>query len=960
MRLVVTLLFAATLALAQTALQGTVRGAGIPLPGATVTATQASTTLSTITDDHGAYTLTLAAGDWTITAAMTGFVSQTHPSTTPDFDLVIAPYTGPASVPTAPPPSPTANEQPAPAARASSKSSPRSNSPAAAANPAPAPAPAQPEALAINGSVDNGAASPFAQAAAFGNFRRNSFSLYNGAFGFTLDNSALDARSFSLSGQNTPRPSYNNLTGIFQFGGPLRIPHLLNANNAPNVFVFYQKELNQDITSTAGLVPTLAERQGDLSALGAPSIAPGNISPQAAALLALYPLPNLTGNPQFNFQVPLTSNTHQDSLQTRVSKTFNRQNQVFGTAALQSTRSDAPSIFNFLDTRRTLGWNSSLTWRHSFTQRIYTTFTGNFSRQTTQSLPFFAGRQNVSAAAGILGNDQTPLDWGPPSLSFSSGFASLRDADPANNRNQTAAFSVSTYINRNDHNFQFGGDLRRLEFNYFQQQNPRGSFTFNGAATGNDFADFLRGTPDTASIAFGNADKYFRESSYDLFFTDDWRLNSSVTLNLGARWEYSAPVSELYNRLVNLNITGDFTAAAPVVGTGAAQLHPDRHAIEPRLALAWRPLAASSLIIHAGYGVYYDTSVYPNIALEMSQQFPLSTSLSLANTAATPLSLATAFQSPPAATPDTFAVDPNFRIGYAQTWNASAQRDLPGALVGTISYLGTKGTRAPQRFFPNTVAPGAVNPCPACPVGFLYLTSNGNSTLESGKATIQRRFRSGFSANLTYTYAHAIDDASLGGSQSQSAVNSPSTVVAQNWRNLDGERARSSFDQRHNVNLTAQYSTGVGIHGGALLKGWKGAAYKGWTLTTMLNGGSGFPLTPQTFLTVPGTAFTGIRPDVTGVAFPNPAAYTLPPAGQFGTAGRNSITGPNQFFLNASMQRSFQATDRITATLRFDAMNVLNHANFPSLDTLFGSAQFGTPLAASPMRSIQTTLRFTY
>src|SRR5262249_47294485 len=77
--------------------------------------------------------------------------------------------------------------------------------------------------LLINGSALNGASSPFAQNAAFGNNRRGPGSLYNGSLGLIFDNSALDARSFSLSGQDTPKPSYSQLQSVFTLGGPLRI-----------------------------------------------------------------------------------------------------------------------------------------------------------------------------------------------------------------------------------------------------------------------------------------------------------------------------------------------------------------------------------------------------------------------------------------------------------------------------------------------------------------------------------------------------------------------------------------------------------------------------------------------------------------------------------------------------------------------------------------------------------------
>jgi trimeric autotransporter adhesin len=92
--------------------------------------------------------------------------------------------------------------------------------------------------LLINGSVMNGASSPFAQAFAFGNRRNGAGGLCTGGIGLILDNSALDARPFSLSGQNTPKPTYNRITGVATLGGPLRIPHFLR--HGPNCFVGYQ------------------------------------------------------------------------------------------------------------------------------------------------------------------------------------------------------------------------------------------------------------------------------------------------------------------------------------------------------------------------------------------------------------------------------------------------------------------------------------------------------------------------------------------------------------------------------------------------------------------------------------------------------------------------------------------------------------------------------------------------
>src|SRR5262249_30964484 len=196
-----------------------------------------------------------------------------------------------------------------------------------------------------------------------------------------------------------------------------------------------------------------------------------------------------------------------------------------------------------------------------------------------------------------------------------------------------------------------------------------------------------------------------------------------LTLNVGISWEYEIPINEKYARLVNLSVARDFSQYAQVIGNDL--VHPDKIGFQPRVAFAWRPIAASSLIVRGNWGIYRNTNVYQSIAVQMAQQAPLSTSLSVQNSTQTPLfSLQNGFVGVPGVTATTFAIDPNFRIGYAQNWMLSVQRDLPAALQMTATYLGTKGTRLPQEFLPNTFAPntlatGAINPS-----GYIYLASN--------------------------------------------------------------------------------------------------------------------------------------------------------------------------------------------------------------------------------------------
>jgi len=943
--------------------RGAVTFNGLPVPGATVTAARDGHKSTTVTDSQGAYAFAdLPGGNWTLTVEMFGFAPTAKEiAVVPGmpaalWELKLLPLESiraaigrpPALKPSTPRPATQPASQPADedlALRAA-------------------------DGLLLNGSVNNGAASPFAQSAAFGNNRFGGRSLYNGSLGVILGNSAWDARPYSLTGRDTTRPAYSHATGVLTFGGPLRIPRLFE--NGPNVFLGYQWTRNNNAAAAPALVPTQAERAGLFSTpvrdplTGLPF--PGNtvpqsrMSPQALALLSLYPAPNVEGGTRYNYQVPLLSPTHQDSLQSRFNQFLGRRNQLYGRFAFESTRSASPNIFGFLDTTRSLAVNTGVNWWRQLGQSWFFNLGLEFSRSAARVTPWFQDRANVSAEAGIAGNLQDPMNWGPPTLNFSGGIASLSDAQSSFDRTRTTGLSYSMMWNRRAHNVAFGLDFRRRQFNLRSQQDPRGTLSFTGAQTGNDFADFLLGIPASASIAYGNPDKYFRASSYDAYINDDWRVRAGLTVNAGLRWEYGSPITELYGRLANLALTPGYTAAAPVVAGHpdypASLVRPDRSGFEPRIGIAWRPLPASSLIVRAGYGIYRDTSVYQTLARRMAQQPPFSTTLSVQNTSANPFTLAGAFAAP--ASFNTFAIDPDFRVGYAQNWQLSVQRDLPGALQMVAAYLGVKGARAVQAMLPNTWPAGAANPCPSCPVGFTYLTSNGNSSRQAAQLQLRRRLRSGLAAGLQYTFSKSVDDAAALGGSGGSVATAPLSI-AQNWRDLSAERSLSSFDQRHLLTLNLQYTTGMGLGGGTLLRGW--------TFAAALTAGSGLPQTPVYLAPVEGTAVTGtLRPDYTGAPLYdspaglhlNPAAYTAPPPGQWGNAGRNSITGPPQFNLNASISRAFRLGDRLNLDLRVDSANLLNHVTYTAWNTTAGSLPFGLPAAANAMRSVQTTLRLRF
>jgi hypothetical protein len=106
--------------------------------------------------------------------------------------------------------------------------------------------------------------------------------------------------------------------------------------------------------------------------------------------------------------------------------------------------------------------------------------------------------------------------------------------------------------------------------------------------------------------------------------------------------------------------------------------------------------------------------------------------------------------------------------------------------------------------------------------------------------------------------------------------------------------------------------------------------------------------------------------NATGTTHINASAFAAPAAGEWGTAGRDSITGPDAFTLNSSLARTFRPHGKTYLDMTVNATNLLNHPAFTSWDTVWNGAsasnqqQFGRPLAAGSMRSLQTTVRLRF
>jgi hypothetical protein len=890
-----------------------------------------------------------------------------------------------------------------------------------------------------------------------GGFGRRGFDANrpHGSLYYGIGDSALNASPFSLTGAPTEKPAYLQNSFGGSVGGPLNIPHIYNGGSKTFYFINFNGKLGENPFDEFSTVPTLLERQGNFSQTIYPSGVPvqifnpatnspfpcnptcnvipaTSINSAALGLLNYIPLPNLPGTVQ-NFHYVTSATSDRDDLNIRV-------NHTFGAAPVRGRRGggrNAPrnnlSVgFHFHESSVTLtnpfpSVGGSTTIRSFDIPVSYTRSIGkltnivraDFNRNRTHTQNLYAFNNNITGTLGITGVSTNPFDWGLPNLSFSD-LASLSDTAPALNRSQTYTFSDNVIWNHGKHTWRWGADYRRVQVNTETDSNPRGSFVFTGVNTsqmvsgqpanntGYDFADFLLGLPQQTSVQFGQPE-YFRGNYWDLYVQDEWKMRANLTLNLGVRYEYVSPLTEINNRLVNLALSpavlnpelplssATVTPIQPgTPGLPATLVRPDRNNFAPRLGFAWKPLP--NTVVRGGYGINYNTGAYQSIAQQLALQPPFATTSTNVQAAPGALTLQSGFPPPAAGTiTNNYAVNPNYHLGYVQIRNLDLQQQIRPTLLLNLDYTGTKGTDLDILEAPNRTLTGIRI---AGVQAFTYENSVGDSEANAGSVRLRKRLSAGFSIGGTYTFSKSIDDASSIGAGATSAASSAglgaggtgaagggastsggTANVAQNPFDLSAERGLSSFNQKHK--FTADYLLELPFgHDKRWLSGntpWRAIAgdwqWSGdWTIA------SGLPFTPR-FLNDVNDVNTGtnstLRPDVVpgqSVSLSNPsiaqwfntAAFTAPPEngnGQllaYGNALRNGIIGPGTRVLDMAFTKLFPLKEARVLEFRAQATNIFNLVNYSSIDTNFDTPQFGKVTAAGAMRQFTMTARFRF
>ncbi len=844
------------------------------------------------------------------------------------------------------------------------------------------------------------------ETAVFGNrsSRRNRDALRGGAF-IEGRNSAFDASPYALNGNTIEKPSYSQVRFGASIGGMLKIPGLLSSDGGM-FFLNYGAARSHSPFSAFAVMPGAAERSGDFSQLATANtiydpltslpfagnaIPVSRISSAAAGLMKLIPNPNQAGQVQnYSFVTSVPNNS--DNVSLRLSQSIGNKDRIAFNTSWQQRSGESAQLYGFRDASEGSGMNYDLTWNHTYSSRFILNARASYNRNRNALVPYFAYGDDISGALGITGNSREPVNYGPPNLSFTN-YGDLNDAGHSLRRVHTLTYSggITSLIGK--HSIRSGIELKRTRLNTVAEQNPRGTFTFTGLATsaldasgstlsgtGYDFADFLLGLPQSSSIRYLGADVYLRATSVAAYVQDDWRAHPKLSLSLGLRYEFFPPYTEKYNRMANIVANAGFTEVS-VVTPGSTNPYTnaivpsgmvasDTNNFSPRLGLAWKPGKDGKTVVRTGYSLFFDGSVFSRVPSALASQPPFAVTSAFNTSASNTLTLTDGFTGSVAKTvTNTYAVNPNYVVPYAQTWGFSIQRTLGEGYTVDAGYLGTKGTKLVLSRLPNRAPAGSSadsedNRVIANAGGFTYESPEGNSIYHAAQIRLNKRMRRGLSVGALYTFSKSIDNASTFGGAGN--------VVAQDDTNLAAERALSSFDRRHQLSFNGMYSSPVTGVRTRNLPQWAVTTLRDWNMSFGVTAQTGTPYTARVLGTASDAGGTGAvgsaRADATGLpivsssGYFNLLAFSVPASGTFGNAARNTIPGQPMLSFNGSLGRAVQLgkESRRQIEFRASANNLTNHPNITGLGTVVNSVNYGLATSAGDMRTVTVSLRLRF
>jgi hypothetical protein len=379
-------------------------------------------------------------------------------------------------------------------------------------------------------------------------------SQYHGSLFEYLQNDALDAAPYGFNGK---APKHFNTFGG-SLGGALRIPHLYNGKDRTFFFLDYEGNRRSTAVAEQFLVPTQGERNGNLTALGVTTPI-SNINPTATALLNYYPLPNVAGQANYNYENFQSTPARTDGADLRIDQTITTKQSVYARFSRKNIIEDYanPLLPDDSDSLHNRSLLVSHTW--VLTPRLVNEFRFGFTNVTT-SVGFPIEGADALAQLDLSGVNisQHPTTHAFPTFNFSAGtgFTPTGRDKTGVTQSKTTQFTDNLSWTRGKHTFKTGIDARRVRYadiETFLPSDDFGQFTFQPTFTGNAFGDFLEGEPTTIFFAVSSPDVAGTAWQYSLFGQDEYQLTSRLTLSYGLRWQILPGFKEDGGNLANFD-----------------------------------------------------------------------------------------------------------------------------------------------------------------------------------------------------------------------------------------------------------------------------------------------------------------------------------------------------------------------------------------------------------------------
>ncbi|WP_263355614.1 carboxypeptidase-like regulatory domain-containing protein [Acidicapsa ligni] len=399
---------------------------------------------------------------------------------------------------------------------------------------------------------------------------KNGTSEYHGSVFEYLQNQALDADPY---GSDSKAPKKFNTFG-FSLSGPVVIPHLYDGHSKTFFFADYEGNRRSTAVFQQEVVPTAADRSGDLSDIGGPTIAATQINATAKALLGYYPMPNVPGatnqTKTINYQNFQATPSHTDGADIRVDQTISSKQSAYARFSRKNISSAFANLFLPDDVDSIHNRSLLISHTYSITPRLLNEFRYGFTNVTT-NVNFPIQGSTALSQLDLNGVDisQHPLTHAFPTFNFSAStpFPTIGRDKAGITQSRTTQFSDNLTYTFGRHTVKGGIDVRRVRYFDLESFAPEfasddfGNFVFQpqyGQApgqefTGNAFGDFLEGAPTTLYFAVSSPDVGGTATQYSFFGQDEFQVNSRITLSYGLRWQILPGFQEDGGNLANFD-----------------------------------------------------------------------------------------------------------------------------------------------------------------------------------------------------------------------------------------------------------------------------------------------------------------------------------------------------------------------------------------------------------------------